>query len=61
MTLIYDTMMALILEWGKRITRAELNAPFTLIARQAQGSESVVNGGPFWTRTRDLSLIRAAL
>ena len=50
----------LYVEEGK-ITKAELNAPFAIIAASAKGSESVLNGGPFWTRTRDLSLIRETL
>ncbi|GAF93022.1 unnamed protein product, partial [marine sediment metagenome] len=50
----------LYVEEGK-ITKAKLNAPFAIIAASAKGSESVLNGGPFWTRTRDLSLIRETL
>ena len=43
------------------ITRAELNAPFALIARQAQGSGTVANGGAEGTRTPDLLRAKEAL
>ena len=32
-----------------KITRAKLNVPFAIIAASAQGSESVLNGGRYWT------------
>ena len=59
--LICETVFkCLYVEEGK-LTKAELNAPFAIIASQSKGSGAVTNGGPFWTRTRDLSLIRTAL
>ena len=43
-----------------KIVKPEYNAPFAIIAR-ANGSGTVSYGGPFWTRTRDPSLIRTVL
>lgn len=39
-----------------KITRAELNAPFALIAKQAQGSGTVVSDGQYCTIGRTFSL-----
>ena len=43
------------------IVNMELNSPFALIATRAESSGAVLNGGPFWIRTRDPSLIRTVL
>ena len=44
-----------------RITKAELNAPFAIIAASAKGSESVLSGGAEGTRTPDFLRAREAL
>jgi len=47
--LICETVFKrLYVEEGK-ITKTELNAPFAIIATSAKGSESVLNGGRYWT------------
>jgi hypothetical protein len=43
------------------IVNMELNSPFALIAGRSDGSESICNGGPLWTRTTDPGLIRTVL
>ncbi len=59
--LICETMFKrLYVEEGK-ITKAELNVPFAIIATSNKGSESVLNGGRYWTRTSDLLRVKQAL
>ncbi len=58
--LLCETVLKRLYVEEGRITRAEFNAPFAIIAR-ANGSGAVPNGGPFWIRTRDPSLIRTVL
>ncbi len=59
--LLCETVLKRVYVKEGKITGAELNAPFALITQNAASSGAVTNGGPFWTRTRDLSLIRTAL
>jgi chromosome segregation ATPase len=54
--LLCETVLKRLHVENGKITRPEYNAPFAIIAR-ANGSGAVTNGGPFWIRTRDPSLI----
>ncbi len=44
-----------------KITKAELNVPFAIIAASAKGSESVLNGGPYCSIDRTPSMIFRAV
>ena len=59
--LICGTVLkCLYVEEGK-VPKAELNAPFALIASGGKGSGTVKNGGRYWTRTSDLLRVKQAL
>jgi hypothetical protein len=57
--LLCETVLKRLYVDDGKITRLEYNAPFAIIAKD--GSGTVKSSGPFWTRTRDPSLIRTVL
>jgi len=54
--LLCETVLKRLYAQDGRITRAELHAPFAIIAR-AKGSGAVTNGGAQWTEQRTFTLL----
>jgi len=54
--LLCETVLKRLYVKEGNVTKAELNSPFALIASRTGGSESVLNGGRYWTIDRTFEL-----